>query len=258
MTKVKPKSPNRKKISWLLKQPFDVKAEMLKQHLEICRLLINELLDDEVIQLSGERYSRNKLNDGRYSRWGYNPGSVEIGDEKVRLEIPRVINTQTNQSQPLQSYEQLKTMDAINDRLMERVLLGLSTNDYAVAVKHLVDSFGLSRFIEQSESRLKEFMNRDLSQYEFVALFIDGKHLAKEQIIIVLGVTITGEKIPLGFIQTHSENAASIKALLTSLVDRGFDYEGGILCVIDGSKGIRKAVKEAFGKYALIQRCQWH
>jgi transposase-like protein len=27
---------------------------------------------------------------------------------------------------------------------------------------------------------------------------------------------------------------------------------------MDGSKGIRKAVEEIFGRYALIQRCQWH
>jgi transposase-like protein len=27
---------------------------------------------------------------------------------------------------------------------------------------------------------------------------------------------------------------------------------------LDGSKGLRKAVDESFGKYALVQRCQWH
>jgi len=31
-----------------------------------------------------------------------------------------------------------------------------------------------------------------------------------------------------------------------------------MLCIMDGSKGIRKAVEEIFGRYALIQRCQWH
>lgn len=67
-----------------------------------------------------------------------------------------------------------------------------------------------------------------------------------------------GEKVPLGFVQTHTENAKSIKGLLSALIDRGFDYHQGILCVIDGSKGIGKAVKDAFGKSALIQRCQWH
>ena len=28
--------------------------------------------------------------------------------------------------------------------------------------------------------------------------------------------------------------------------------------MLDGSKGLRKAVNEVFGRGALIQRCQWH
>jgi putative transposase len=31
-----------------------------------------------------------------------------------------------------------------------------------------------------------------------------------------------------------------------------------VLCVVDGSKGIRKAVEGVFGGYVLIQRCQWN
>ena len=89
-------------------------------------------------------------------------------------------------------------------------------------------------------------------------MFIDGKYLAKEQIIIVLGVTIKGDKIPIGFIQSTSENSTVIKDLLTHLIERGLRYEEGLLCVIDGSKGIYKAIKETFGNYALIHRCHWH
>lgn len=74
----------------------------------------------------------------------------------------------------------------------------------------------------------------------------------------MLGVTIQGDKIPLGFIQTATENHKSIAELLSNLVDRGLKYEDGLLVVIDGSKGIFKAVKKVFDKYAVIQRCQWH
>jgi putative transposase len=28
--------------------------------------------------------------------------------------------------------------------------------------------------------------------------------------------------------------------------------------MMDGSKEMRKAVEEIFGRYALVQRCQWH
>ena len=71
-------------------------------------------------------------------------------------------------------------------------------------------------------------------------------------------MTIKGDKIPIGFVQAATENSTVIKELLGSLIERGLNYTDGLLCIIDGSKGIRKAIKEIFGAYAVIQRCQWH
>lgn len=262
--KVKTKPVNRKKISWLLTREINIKLEMLQHHFELCRMLINEILDDEVTNLAGERYKHDKPLSNRYSRWGFNPGSVRIGDEKLRIDVPRVYDNKEQENKSLTSYNQLKEIPGVDDQLLKRVISGISTGDYRSAIQNLVDSFGLSRssvsnrFIEVSTEKLEEFNKRDFSQHDFIALFIDGKYLAKEQIIIVLGVTLKGEKIPLGFIQTNTENSGCIKELLTGLIDRGLRYREGILCIIDGSKGIRKAISEVFGKYALVQRCQWH
>ncbi len=41
-------------------------------------------------------------------------------------------------------------------------------------------------------------------------------------------------------------------------MDRGLGYEAGLLVVIDGAKGLRKAVGKVFGDHAAVQRCQWH
>jgi Transposase, Mutator family. len=35
-------------------------------------------------------------------------------------------------------------------------------------------------------------------------------------------------------------------------------YHEGLLFVIDGSKGLKKAIEEQFGEKAIIQRCTWH
>ena len=261
---VRPIGINRKRLSWLLKQPIDVKAEMLSHHLEISRMLINDILEDEVEQLSGPRYSHVKPHNGQYSRWGHNPGSVRVGAEKVRVDVPRVYDNEEKCHKPLESYQQLRQPNRDDADILKAILLGLSTQDYREVIQQLLDSFGLSRssvsksFIEESSEKLKIFENRDLSSNDFIALFIDGKSVAKDQIVIVLGITTSGEKIPLGFIQTHTENSESISQLLSNLVERGFNYKQGILCVIDGSKGIDKAVKQVFGDYCLVQRCQWH
>ena len=73
-----------------------------------------------------------------------------------------------------------------------------------------------------------------------------------------------GRKLPLGFVETTTENsdgypsAEAIKGLLQDLIGRGLAFEQGLLCVIDGAKGLFKAVREVFGSLACVQRCQWH
>jgi putative transposase len=46
--------------------------------------------------------------------------------------------------------------------------------------------------------------------------------------------------------------------LLSDLVDRGLDVEQGLLFVIDGSKALRKAIRQVFGHEVPVQRCVQH
>jgi putative transposase len=112
--------------------------------------------------------------------------------------------------------------------------------------------------MERADERLREFESRRFDTTRFVGLFVDGKYLAGEQMVLALGVTEQGVKHPLGFIQTSSENSLSIRQLLRTLQERGGGGRatGGLLCVVDGSKGLSKAMREVFAGDALIQRCQ--
>lgn len=260
----KSKELNRKNLTWLKEQSIDLKLGLLQNHLSICQIMINELLEEEVIERAGPRYSRQKPDDGRYSRWGYNPGSVKIGDQRLKIEVPRLFDNVDENNVPLERYEELKDLPEPTDQLVKGVLLGLSMRDYGKVIDHLGEGFGLSKsavsrsFIDRTEEKLHEFETRAIAHHKIIALFIDGKYLSKEQIIICLGVTIAGDKIPLCFIQAATENSEPIKDMFERLKERGLDYTDGILCVIDGSKGIRKAVEDSFGEKAIIQRCQWH
>jgi transposase-like protein len=42
------------------------------------------------------------------------------------------------------------------------------------------------------------------------------------------------------------------------MVERGLGFDDGILIVIDGAKGMRKAIDDVCGDHAVIQRCQLH
>jgi hypothetical protein len=45
------------------------------------------MLEDEVKEKAGLRYDREKPSSGRYSRWGSNPGSISLGEEKVKIKV---------------------------------------------------------------------------------------------------------------------------------------------------------------------------
>ncbi|HEC41506.1 MAG TPA: hypothetical protein ENI20_01580, partial [Bacteroides sp.] len=67
--------------------------------------MINELLEEEVTQKAGARYKREKPHDGRYSRWGFNPGSVRIGDQKLKVDVPRIYDNEQDKNTMLDRYE---------------------------------------------------------------------------------------------------------------------------------------------------------
>ncbi len=76
--------------------------------------------------------------------------------------------------------------------------------------------------------------------------------------IIALGVTIQGDKIPLGFVQAATENERVCRQFIQSLINRDLVYHKGLLCLIDGSKGLYAALTKALDGYVVIQRKEWH
>lgn len=147
---------------------------------------------------------------------------------------------------------------------MRRILHGLSCRRYEECAEAVPEAFGLSgstvsrRFIRASVKALKGLCERRLEGYEFLVLILDGKTFGADEMVLVMGGTVQGEKVLLGFIQTGTENERVCREMLEGLLERGFKVEQGFLCVMDGSRGLRKAVYEVFENKVLIQRCQWH
>jgi len=240
---------------------IDVRAELIQSLIPVALEAVNDLLQQEVVSLAGARYGRN---DGDYARWGRNRGSVYLGDQKVAVTVPRVRDVRRGQEVPLVSYQALRRPRRAEEAALLKVLKGLSCRDYESCVEPAAETFGLTasslsrRFKRASAKKLAEFTERDLSGYDFVALFLDGKTFGEDQMVIGMGITITGEKVMLGFVQTATENERTCSAFLRGLLDRGLKIEAGLLSVIDGAKGLRKAVDKVFGDKATVQRCQWH
>jgi transposase-like protein len=240
----------------------DTKAELIRSLVPLGLMHVHELLDEEVTALAGERYSR-KEESIRGRRHGSNPGTIGLAGQRVPIRIPRVRSVDGSEI-PLRSYDALSGDGEADDLLLKRVLYGISCRNYEAAAESVPGAIGLSsstvsrKFVEASAGKLREFQERDLSTEDVVAVFLDGKMFADTTMVVAMGITMEGEKRFLGFVETDTENEKVLTPFLRSLLERGLDISQGLLVIIDGAKGLRAAVRKAFSKRALVQRCQWH
>ena len=242
---------------------LDSRVALIQALIPVALEQVHAALQAEVVGLAGERYAREGRQPG-HVRWTPQAGSIYLADQKIPIAVPRVRDRLRNQEVPLQTYTQLQQPRAVDAGLLHKVLGGLSTREYERCAEAVPEAFGLSastvsrRFIRASARKLRELQDRRLEGYDLVAVLLDGKTFAEDAMVTAVGVTITGEKVLLGFVQTATENRKVCAAFLRELVDRGLRVEAGLLVVTDGAKGIHAAVREVFGVAAQLQRCQWH
>ena len=223
-------------------EDLDAKLALIHALIPLGLLAVAEALKQEVLALAGERYSRSGGLPG-IVRWSQQRGSVFLADQKVAVTYRRLRDRASNREIPLRTYQ------------------GLQQPQEAETIPA---AFGLSpssvsrRFIRASARKLQELCERRLESYDLVALFLDGKTFQEDEMIIALGVTLSGDKVILGFIQTGTENERVCSDFLPSLLERGLRIDRGLLSILDGAKGLHKAIQKVFGPWALIQRCQWH
>ena len=240
---------------------LDAKAELIRALIPLGLERVQDLLDEEVTKLAGVWYERKEAGVPA-RRHGSNPGSVRLAGQSIGIRVPRLRGE--GGEIPLRSYAALHGSGELDETLMRRVLYGISCRNYEAAAEAVPGAIGLSSstvsrsFVEASASQLRAYQERDLSGEDYVAVFLDGKTFADATMVLALGITMSGEKRILGFVETDTENVKVLAPFLRSLVERGLDVSQGILVILDGGKGLRAAVKKAFQTRALVQRCQWH
>ena len=244
-------------------EDVDARIEAIQLLIPLGLQAVAEELQQAVVDLAGPRYQR-KDTDQPLRHWGSQRGSVYLGDQKLPVDVPRVRDVDSGTEVSLPAYQALQRPRNMDEGLLLRMLKGIATRNYEACAESVPESFGLSpstvsrRYVKATARKLAQFQERSLEEYDLVALFLDGKSFADEQIIIALGVTLDGQKIPLGFVEAATENERVCRRFLSDLVDRGLQYEAGLLVVIDGAKGLHKAVTSVLKGHACVQRCQYH
>jgi putative transposase len=165
--------------------------------------------------------------------------------------------------------EGLADRDPLTRAVMDRMLAGVSTRKFAKVAEPVGEALERQAtskskstvselFIERTRTALSELMCRRLEDVRLAVMMLDGLQIAERTHVVALGISTEGVKIPLGLWEGSTENATLARTLLADLVDRGLDSEQAILFVIDGSKALRRAIKDVFGSHAPVHRCHRH
>ena len=108
----------------------ETKVELIRSLIPLGLMHIEELLNEEVTALAGERDARKDPSVGG-RRHGSNPGTVGLAGQRVPIRVPRIRHV-TEREIPLRSYEALHGDRAVNDLLLRRVLYGISCRNEAL------------------------------------------------------------------------------------------------------------------------------
>ncbi len=229
-------------------------------------LAFTQLLAAEAEGIAGPKGKHQP--DRAHHHWGTSSTSLPFGGRHVVVERPRVRRKgKGGKEVDLPSVAAARASDPMPTHVAEQIVLGVSTRGYRRALEPVDESIetrgesksNVSRaLIERTTEQLTEFLERRLDELELAAMFIDGIDVAGHAVIIALGVTTDGTKVPLGVWCGSTENHVVAAALMQDLIARGLRVAGPLLFVIDGGKGIRKALKDVFGDRAVVQRCQVH
>ena len=242
---------------------IDTRAELMELVVTSGLKVLDAMLEEDRTVLCGPRYVHRA--DRPAGRAGTAPSEVVLGGRKVQIRRPRV--RRAAEEVPLPTFQAMADTDPLNRRLVEQLLIGVATRQYARSLERLppeVCARGTSkstvsrRFVAKTAAQVAAWQSAPLDQLELVALFIDGVQFAGHGLVVALGIDATGQKHPLGLWEGSTENTAVGQGLLSNLQSRGLRTDRSVLVVLDDSKALRKAVDQTFGRAAGVQRCQVH
>lgn len=255
-----------------LKKPAAIKDMLTEVIRSGARDLLAVAIDAEV----NEFLQTHNLHEGkaRFVRNGYLPErEIQTGIGDVAVEMPRIRDRSKTvdglrfSSSLIPKY--LRRSTSMNEFLPLLYLKGISTNDFVDALTPLFGENAknlspgvISRLKAEWEDEYQIWCKRDLSKLDYVYWWADGIHLharmegSSECVLVIIGVTVQGNKEILAIEGGHRESKDSWLTVLRNLKGRGLKIAPK-LAVGDGALGFWGALTEAYGE-TKHQRCWFH
>jgi transposase-like protein len=202
----------------------------------------------------------------RAVRAGSTESAIVLGGRRIDMRRLRVRSVEQREVR-LPSFEAAASEDPLDRHTLEAIASGVTMRRYARSLEPLPAetaerstsrSAVSRRFVALTQKRLAETFSRPLDELDLRVVMIDGIAFRDHCVLLALGVATDGAKHVLGLWEGSTEHSAVAKALLRDLIERGLPTDRALLFVIDGSKALRKAIRDVFGGLALVHRCQIH
>ena len=232
----------------------DTRTELLELALRSGLKVFTTMLEEDRTAICGRRYAHEP--DRPASRAGSVRSEVVLGGRTVAIQRPRVRTADGEVALP--TFATMAHRDPLDRRAVEQMLVGVATRQYARSLEPITADLESRRFVAKTQAQLETWQAAPLEDLDLVGLLLDGVHVGEHCVIVALGVAGDGTKHALGLWEGSTENATVCQSLLSNLQSRGLRTDRSLLVLLDGSKALRKAVRETFGDVALVQRCQIH
>jgi putative transposase len=228
---------------------------------EGARRMLEAALETEVAEyLARHRGERDERGHAKVVRNGRaRPRKVTLGAGTVELRAPRVNDRREDEkftSRILPPY--MRRSPKVSEVLPILYLRGLSTGDFRPGLEALLgeDAAGLSaanisRLLSVWEEEYEAFRTRDLSQVDYVYVWVDGVHVNVRLgdqdrlcLLVMLGARPDGTKELITIEDGYRESTESWASVLRDLSQRGM--RAPLLAIGDGALGFWAALRDVW------------
>ena len=214
------------------------KQDLMQWVQELGLAALQEVFEADALAIAGSKGEHRP--DRTHHRWGTTGTELPFGGRRIKVRRPRV-RSKSGQEVSLPSVERFQAEDPLAERVVNQILLGVSTRGYGASLETPppgLSSRGTSKsaasrhLVERMGSKMREYFSRRLEDVNLLVLMLDGIEVAQQTVVVALGISEDGTKQPLGLWQGSTENAAICTSLLQDLISRGLKLDGKVLCVI--------------------------
>ena len=203
------------------------KADLTEWVYEQGLTALHLLLREDAEEIAGLKGKHEK--ERTHNHWGSTNGELSFGGRRIQVSRPRV-RSKSGEEASLPHFEAFREEDPLPERVLNQILVGVSTRNYESSLDKpaaKLKSRGTSKsaasrhLVSQTTKKLEEYLSRRLEEFELAALMMDGLEVAGQTVVVTLGITIDGTKVPLGIWLGSTENSRVCTAMLQNLLERG-------------------------------------